>query len=84
MLLKQGDLIEVTINSYGSNGEGVALKDEYIVFVPLTIAGETVSVRVTYVKKNICYAQLVKVIEPSQHRVEPKCRYFGKCGGCLL
>lgn len=84
MLLKQGDLIEVTINSYGSNGEGVALKDEYIVFVPLTIAGETVSVRVTYVKKNICYAQLVKVIEPSQHRVVPKCRYFGKCGGCLL
>ncbi|MDF1811363.1 MAG: class I SAM-dependent RNA methyltransferase, partial [Verrucomicrobiales bacterium] len=25
---------------------------------------------------------LMEILEPSPHRIEPKCRYFGQCGGC--
>ena len=29
-------------------------------------------------------AEIVKILEPSEHRVEPKCHYYGKCGGCNM
>lgn len=65
MVIKQGDLFQTTVSSYGSNGEGVAYVGEYTVFVPFTVEGEVVEVRAVYVKKNICYAQLTRVLKPS-------------------
>lgn len=51
-------------------------------FVPFTIPGETVEVRVVRDKKKFAEAELVAVTEPSPHRTEPRCPYFGRCGGC--
>ena len=34
------------------------------------------------VLKNAAFGKAVKVYEPSPHRVEPDCSYYGKCGGC--
>ena len=84
MVIKQGDLFQTTVSSYGSNGEGVAYVGEYTVFVPFTVEGEVVEVRAVYVKKNICYAQLTRVLKPSPKRTAAQCQYYGKCGGCSL
>jgi len=53
-----------------------------MVFVPLALPGERVSVEVVEAHARWCRAQLVEVIEPSPQRVAPRCRHFGTCGGC--
>lgn len=53
-----------------------------MVFVPLALPGERVSVEVVEAHARWCRAQLVEVIEPSPERVAPRCRHFGTCGGC--
>lgn len=52
------------------------------VFVPFTIPGEEVSVRITRQKKSFAEAELLSVENPSEHRVAPVCPYFQHCGGC--
>ena len=56
----------------------------HVVFVPYAIPGETVNVEILEAHKRWAQARLVDVLEPSPHRVEPPCPYFGagECGGC--
>ncbi len=97
MSLKVGDQISLTIHDVAFGGEGVGRTrlhgggqavapgeraDEFVVFVPYVITGETVDVEITEVKKNFARAKLVRVITPAPDRVTPECRYFGACGGC--
>jgi len=82
--LKQGDKIVVAINNLGTNGEGVGAYGNYVVFVPFALAGEEVLCRVEHVKRNVCYATLLQVNLPSPQRIQPQCKYYGKCGGCTL
>lgn len=32
----------------------------------------------------VAFGELKKVLTPSEHRVEPRCPYYGSCGGCQL
>jgi 23S rRNA (uracil1939-C5)-methyltransferase len=52
------------------------------VFLPFVAAGEKVEAAITEQKPGFARAQPEKIVEPSQHRVEPGCPYFGSCGGC--
>jgi tRNA/tmRNA/rRNA uracil-C5-methylase (TrmA/RlmC/RlmD family) len=56
--------------------------DEFVVFVPFVLVGETVEAEITEVKKNFARAKLLRVVTPSPERVAPECRYFTQCGGC--
>jgi tRNA/tmRNA/rRNA uracil-C5-methylase (TrmA/RlmC/RlmD family) len=80
--LKLGDPITLTIHDLAFGGEGVGRVDDFVVFVPFTITGETVEAEVTEVKKNFARAKLLRVVTPAPVRVEPQCRYFTQCGGC--
>ncbi len=80
--MKQGDRLTLDIIDYGSNGEGIAKVDGFVVFVPFSIIGEKVNVRITYVKKNFANAVLEDVVIPSPNRVKPPCNRFTRCGGC--
>lgn len=82
-MLKQDDLITYTAESY-SNAETVGQVDGYTVFVPDMLVGETATVKVTYVKRNVAYARVVSITKPSALSVAPACVHFGKCGGCSL
>lgn len=82
-MLKQNDIIEYTAQSY-ANAETVGQVDGYTVFVPHMIVGEQATVKVSYVKRNVAYADLVEITHPSALRVSPVCSHFGKCGGCSL
>jgi tRNA/tmRNA/rRNA uracil-C5-methylase (TrmA/RlmC/RlmD family) len=80
--LKLADKISLTIHDLAFGGEGVGRIDEFVVFVPFVIVGETVEVEITEVKKNFARAKLLRVVTPSPERVAPECRYFTQCGGC--
>lgn len=82
--MKKNDIIEGEIISYGTGGEGVLKTDGYTVFVPFAIKGEKVKAHVLKCGKNIAFAKLLQVIEPSEKRVTEPCAVFKKCGGCAL
>ncbi len=82
MPFKIGDKLTVTIHDIAFGGEGVGRIDDFVVFVPFVIVGETVEVEITEVKKNFARAKLLRVEKSSPERVAPECRYFGACGGC--
>jgi tRNA/tmRNA/rRNA uracil-C5-methylase (TrmA/RlmC/RlmD family) len=80
--LKTGEKLTLTIHDLAFGGEGVGRIDDFVVFVPFVIVGETVEVEITEVKKNFARAKLLRVVTASPERVAPECRYFTQCGGC--
>jgi 23S rRNA (uracil1939-C5)-methyltransferase len=81
---KVGDEIDVRIAKIVPRGFGLAFAERLTVFVPLAAAGDLVRVRIDRIQKRTAFAEIVAVLEPSTLRIEPRCRYFGKCGGCDL
>ena len=84
MSLVKNQEIDLTIESFGNSGEGVAHVDGYALFVSGALPGERVHVVVTKVKKNYGYARLLSVLDASPDRVEPLCPVYKRCGGCEL
>ena len=65
-------------------GKSLGKIDGKNVFVPFTIPGEKIEINITENNKDYDNAEIVNILEPSPHRVEPACRYYGKCGGCNM
>jgi 23S rRNA (uracil1939-C5)-methyltransferase len=76
------DPIRLTVASVAFGGAGVARHDGKVAFVPLTLPGEIIDANVVQSGSRFDRAELVRVIEASPHRVTPRCKYFGTCGGC--
>ncbi len=51
-------------------------------FVPFTLAGETLTAQITEEKRSFARAQATAIIGSSTHRIQPECPYFQRCGGC--
>lgn len=77
-----GEILDIEIEGSGMNGEGVTRADGKVVFVPYTLKGERVRAKVKSVKKNYATASVIKVLSPSEHRIDPNCPHYYKCGGC--
>lgn len=82
--VKIGDVIEGAVVGSASGGEGIVKIGRFPVFIPFAIEGEAVRARVTYVKKDCAFGELIEVLIPAKDRIKPPCPYFGKCGGCDL
>ncbi len=75
--------VEVTFHGMAHGGEAVGrLDDGVAIFVAGALPGETARVLVTQRKKRWARGELVEVLKPSEHRVQPPCPHFGPCGGC--
>ena len=81
---KKNDIVTVTIEDIGNDGEGIGKSDGYTLFVKDAVIGDTVEARITKCKKNYGYARVEKVVTPSSFRVEPECRFYRQCGGCQI
>ena len=62
------------ITDLGMNGEGIAHDNGKTYFVPYALIGENVA------ETNDGF----NIDKTSIDRVEPLCKFYGKCGGCLL
>ena len=76
-------IVDLKIEDVAFGGKGVGREKGKAVFVPFTIEGEFVSAEIVREKKQFAEAEMVDLREGSPHRVEPKCPYFGRCGGCV-
>lgn len=83
-MMQKNETAIVKIEDIGVNGEGIGKVDGYTLFIKDAVIGDLVEAKVMKAKKNYGYARLMKVIEPSKYRVEPKCAFARKCGGCQI
>ena len=68
---QQGQVIDLTIDDLSNSGDGVGRWQERVVFVPNTVPGDTLQVRLTRIKPTYGYGKWLTMIEPSPHRVRP-------------
>ncbi len=81
-MLEKNKVYRARIQGYTSEGLGVARIDGQAVFVHQALRGEECDILILKVLKNAAFGKAVRVYEPSPHRVEPDCPYYGRCGGC--
>lgn len=82
--VKKNDGLTLFVDSLSLEGQGVAKKDGFVVFVPGALPGETVNAHVIKVASGYAVAKLLSVETPSPARVEPACPALPACGGCAL
>ena len=80
--VERGQRLRLTLEGIGRLGEAMAWVGEKPVFVFGGIPGEEVVAEVVRERRHYIAAEVVEVVEPSPHRVEAPCRYFGPCTGC--
>ena len=79
---QQGALVEIAIADLSDTGDGVGRWNERVVFVPDTVPGDRVLVRLMYVKPQYAKGKLHKILISSSHRIRASCIVADKCGGC--
>jgi 23S rRNA (uracil1939-C5)-methyltransferase len=71
---------------YGGDGLARLPADDHgrgkAVFIPFVLDGEKIQAELTEQKSSFARATVESIVEPSPHRVQPGCPYFGNCGGC--
>ncbi|MBL7575440.1 23S rRNA (uracil1939-C5)-methyltransferase [Peptoniphilus asaccharolyticus DSM 20463] len=74
--------MDVKIIDFDHKGRGFGRYEGKSLFLDGGVIGDTVSFEVTESKKKFDIGRITEIIEPSIDRVESKCPYSKKCGGC--
>lgn len=84
-MIKKGDIYNIKIEDLANGGDGVGrIEDGFVVFVPLTLPGDFVKVKITKKKRNFANAVMLEVLEAGPGRVKAPCSVYQKCGGCQI
>jgi len=78
------ELIELTVETIGARGDGVARDGNGPVYIPFTVPGDRVRARIEVARGEGRAATVIEMIKPGPGRAAPPCRHFGVCGGCAL
>ena len=82
--MKKNDVFELVIEDMSEDGSGIGRLDGYIWFVKDAVIGDRIEAGAMKMKKNYGFARLVRILEPSESRVEARCPSARRCGGCQL
>jgi 23S rRNA (uracil1939-C5)-methyltransferase len=74
--------VQVEIKAMAFKGYGVAWMNGKVVFIPYSVTGDEAWAEIINEKKSYSMGRLIEILRPSPWRVEPRCPYFGVCGGC--
>jgi 23S rRNA (uracil1939-C5)-methyltransferase len=74
----------VEITALSHDGRGIARLAGKAMFIEDAIPGETVRFRILKRRREFDEAKVTEVLQASPERVEPRCRHYGVCGGCVL
>jgi len=79
-----GQELVLRIEGLTHQGEGVGRSEGQVIFVAGALPGELIRAQVVEVKSKLLRGQLIEVLETSEQRINPDCRYLDQCGGCNL
>ena len=82
--IRKNEEYVVDIIDYGMEGEGIARIDNFTVFVPNAMKGETCKIHIVKVLSSYAYAKVVEIMKKSEHRAKEDCDTYQRCGGCQL
>lgn len=82
--MKLNDEIVVTILDDNHNGNGIAKVNDFPVFIPKTIKGDIVKIKVNSINRKYAFGKVISYIKKSSDIENVKCPYYDKCGGCDL
>jgi 23S rRNA (uracil1939-C5)-methyltransferase len=75
---------EAVIESLDHEGLGVAHVDGKVTFIEGGVTGERVRFAKRKSRGKFDLGAVTEVLTPSALRTEPRCAYFGTCGGCAM
>lgn len=76
--------LTLTIDTLNSSGEGIARLGRDVYFVAGALPSEKVEVVLDGRRRKVWQTRLLKILSPSEHRVQPPCPHYQHCGGCDL
>ena len=76
--------MKVEIVKLDDFGRGICFVNNKVTFVPNTIPGDTVNIKIVKENKKYNEAILIDLVKSSSKRIDAPCPYFGICGGCSL
>lgn len=77
-------IMKVEIVKLDDFGRGICFVNDKVTFVPNTLPGDIVNIRIVKEHKKYNEAILLDLVKPSSERIDAPCPYFGICGGCSL
>ena len=82
--VRKGQTYELHIDRLGTSGEGVGRHENFTIFVPHALPGETISAVIEDVKSSYARGRIKQILHESVDRVAPLCALYEECGGCQL
>ena len=80
----KNDLVTCSCRDYTIDGYGIAEYEGLVLFVKGLLLNEKAIVKIISHKKNLAYAIVDRILEPSPYRTETACPVAYKCGSCDL
>ncbi|WP_025771658.1 23S rRNA (uracil(1939)-C(5))-methyltransferase RlmD [Thioalkalivibrio sp. HK1] len=74
----------IEVDDLDSSGRGVGRSEGKVVFIAGALPGEEVLFRRIRRSRNFDEAVVERLLSASADRVEPRCPYYARCGGCTL
>jgi len=82
--LKKNSILEkIEITEAVSEGKSMARVDGMVVFIEGGVPGDIADLKIRKLKSKYAEANVIRVHQPSPHRLTPFCEHFGTCGGCV-
>jgi 23S rRNA (uracil1939-C5)-methyltransferase len=82
--LSLGTLHDITIDSLGGLGDGLARLNDKPVFIEKAAPGDRLKIRIIHETKEALRGEIVEIISGGLERITPPCPYYSACGGCSL
>ena len=88
-MIKKNDIVCLEIVDIGQDGYGIGKYSDgelknFVIYVPFVAVGDKIRCKILKVLSSYAFGKVEEIIVKSPHRIEPDCKSFGKCGGCVF
>lgn len=76
------DEIIVTVEKLLYEGKALARAENFPIFIEGGVPQDKLKIKITSLKKNFAFGEILEIVEPSPFRIKPFCALHNACGGC--